>query len=105
MLRVSARFARQLACLVGRSLAGVLPLGVVLAFALGLSPQEAAGAGGVDLRPETIAAFDDYVRLTDARTNEELRRGTNLLWIDALPESDRGQAYEELRRGEVKVQR
>ncbi len=45
------------------------------------------------------------MRLTDARSNEELRRGTNLLWIDALPESDRGQAYEELKRGEVKVQR
>ena len=105
MLRVTARFAGQLACLAGRGVAGVLPLGVVLAFALGLSPQEAAGAGGVDLRAETIAAFDDYVRLTDARSKEELRRGTNLLWIDALPESDRAQAYEELRRGEVKVQR
>jgi len=105
MLRVTARFAGQLACVAGSRLGGVLPLGVVLAFALVISPQEAAGAGGVNVRPETIAAFDDYVRLTDARSNEELRRGTNLLWIDALPESDRGQAYEELKRGEVKVQR
>ena len=105
MVGVTARFGGQLACAAGRSLAGALPLGVVLAFALGLSPPEAVGAGGVNLRRETIAAFDDYVRLTDARSNEELRRGTNLLWIDALPESDRGQAYEELRRGVVKVQR
>jgi len=67
MLRVTARFAGQLACVAGSRLGGVLPLGVVLAFALVISPQEAAGAGGVNVRPETIAAFDDYVRLTDAR--------------------------------------
>jgi hypothetical protein len=83
----------------------VLLFGALLAFVLGVSAQEATGAGGVNLRPETVTAFDEYVKLTDARSNEELRRGMNLLWIDALPESDRGQAYEALRRGEVKVQR
>jgi hypothetical protein len=78
---------------------------VLLTFALGLSAQEAAGAGAVDLRPDTVTAFDEYVKLTDARSNEELQRGTHLLWIDALPESDRMQAYEALKNGEVKVQR
>ncbi len=106
MVRMSGRFAGQLADAGDTRLARTFLSGVLLAFVLGLSAQEAnAGAGAVSLKPETIAAFDDYVRLTDARSNEELRRGTNLLWIDALPESDRGQAYEELKRGEVKVQR
>jgi hypothetical protein len=57
------------------------------------------------LKPATIAAFDEYVRLTQARNDAELQRGTNLLWIDSLPENERTQAYEELRRGEVKMQR
>jgi hypothetical protein len=103
MPRISARFARQLAWAADTCSAGRLLLGVLLALAL--SAQEAAGAGTVDLRPETVTAFDEYVKLTDARSNEELRQGTNLLWIDALPESDREQAYEALRRGEVEVQR
>jgi hypothetical protein len=105
MRRVSERIARQLACAADTCPAGTLLFGVLMAFALGLSAQEASGAGGVNLRPETVAAFDEYVKLTDARSDEELRRGMNLLWIDALPESDRGQAYEALKRGEVKVQR
>jgi len=105
MRRVSERFAGQLACAADTCSAGTLLFGVLLAVTLGLSAQEAAGAGTVDLRPETVTAFDEYVKLTDARSSEELQHGTNLLWIDALPESDRGQAYEALRRGEVKVQR
>jgi hypothetical protein len=105
MLRVSERFAGQVACAADTGRVGVALVGILLALALGLSAQEAAGAGGVNLRPETISAFDEYVKLTDARSNEELRHGTNLLWIDALPQSDREQAYEALRRGEVKVQK
>jgi hypothetical protein len=57
------------------------------------------------LKPVTVAAFDEYVKLTDARNDDELRRGTNLLWIDSLPESERAQAYEELRRGAVKMEK
>ena len=105
MLRVSERFAGQLACASDTCPAGRLLFGLLMAFALGMSAQEAAGAGAVNLRPETVTAFDEYVKLTDARSNKELQDGTNLFWIDALPESDRGQAYEALRRGDVKVQR
>jgi hypothetical protein len=105
MRRVSERFAGQLACAADTCSAGRLLFAVLLAVTLGPSAQDAAGAGAVDLRPETVVAFDEYVKLTDARSNEEMQRGMSLLWIDALPESDRGQAYEALKRGEVKVQR
>jgi hypothetical protein len=57
------------------------------------------------LKPATVTAFDEYVRLTQARNDAELQRGTNLLWIDTLPESERAQAYEALKRGEVKMQK
>jgi len=57
------------------------------------------------LKPATIEAFDRYVRLTDARNERELGSVTNLLWIDALPDSQRRDAYAALRRGEVKIQK
>jgi hypothetical protein len=49
-------------------------------------------------------AFATYVRATDARNNSELRRGTDLLWIDALPEAGRKQAYSALANGEVQLE-
>src|ERR1035438_3697262 len=58
-----------------------------------------------ELRPATVQAFDQYVRLTEARNDAELKRGTALLWVDGLPEHERAQAYEELQRGEVKMRR
>ncbi len=48
-------------------------------------------------------AFETYVRATDSRNNSELQRGTDLLWIDSLPEAARKKAYADLMRGEVQV--
>jgi hypothetical protein len=57
------------------------------------------------LKPKTLEAFDRYVKLTEARNVEELKRGTNLLWIDGLPQQQRAEAYEALKRGEVKMKK
>jgi hypothetical protein len=57
------------------------------------------------LAPSTIEAFNGYVRLTEARNDDELKRGTGLLWVDGLAGDARAQAYEDLRRGEVKMRR
>jgi hypothetical protein len=57
------------------------------------------------LKAGTVQAFERYMKLTDARNEAELKRGTNLLWIDNLPEGQRTEAYAALKRGEVKVQR
>ena len=57
------------------------------------------------LRTVTTEAFERYLHLTEARNESELRRGTSLLWIDALPEVERATAYEALKRGEVKMQK
>jgi hypothetical protein len=48
-------------------------------------------------------AFETYVRATDSRNNSELQRGTDLLWIDSLPEAARKKAYADLMHGEVQV--
>jgi len=77
----------------------------LLMSALGLVPSTEGAPAAATLKPDTLAAFDAYVKLTDARNNEELRRGTNLLWIDGLLEGERAQAYDALKRGELKMQK
>jgi hypothetical protein len=64
-----------------------------------------AFAGNVRLGTDTASAFARYVRLTDARNEAELKRGTRLLWIDGLPEAERATAYERLQRGDIEVQK
>jgi hypothetical protein len=80
----------------------------VTAAALHLVDSQIARAGEpepVKLKAETQAAFDRYVKLTEARNQAELQRGTNLLWIDDLPAEQRAEAYAALKRGEVKMQK
>lgn len=68
-------------------------------FAHGAGPEPAK------LRANTLEAFNRYVKLTDARNAEELKRGTNLLWIDELPSAERAEAYAALKRGEVQMKK
>jgi len=77
--------------------------GVMVMMAPGLAASKAAAPAAADLKPDTIVAFNEYVRLAEARSEKELRRGTNLLWIDGLPDGERASAYEALKRGEVKM--
>jgi hypothetical protein len=80
-------------------------LGALLMMALGSVSFAEGAPAAATLKPAAVAAFDAYVKLTDARNNEELRRETNPLWIDGLGEGERAQAYEALKRGEVKMQK
>lgn len=68
-------------------------------FAQGAEPEPAK------LRSNTVEAFDRYVKLTEARNDQEQKRGANLLWIDELPEQQRAEAYAALKRGEVEMKR
>jgi hypothetical protein len=81
---------------------------LVAAATLHLVDLQIARAGEpepVKLKAETQAAFERYVKLTEARNQGELQRGTNVLWIDELPPAQRGEAYAALKRGEVKMQK
>ena len=57
------------------------------------------------LKAETQAVFEHYVELAEARNEGELKRGTDLLWVDGLPEEQRAEAYAALKRGEVKMRK
>ena len=83
---------------------------VILLAAVTLYPAVADFAQGAEPEPaklhaNTLEAFDRYVKLTEARNSDELKRGTNLLWIDQLPAAQRTEAYAALKRGEVKMKK
>jgi hypothetical protein len=68
-------------------------------------PQSAPAAdpAPAKLRSETVAAFDRYERLTEERNDLEWKRGSALLWIDSLPETQRSEAYAALKSGDVQI--
>ncbi len=81
---------------------------LLTAMVLQLPAADLARAGEPEpakLKSHTREAFGRYVKLTEARNEEELKRGTNLLWIDGLPPEQRAEAYTALKRGEVKMQK
>jgi len=51
------------------------------------------------IKTETREAFDRYVKRVEARNEGELKRGTDLLWVDGLPEEQRTEAYAGLKIG------
>ena len=71
----------------------------VTGFAQGAEPEPAK------LHANTLEAFDRYVKLTEVRNAEELKRAANLLWIDELPAAERAEAYAALKSGEVKMKK
>ena len=65
-------------------------------FLLAVAPVTPA-----ELQPRTIAAFDHYVRVAEARTNA----GAPFLWIDRLPQTEQGTRRNELRQGSLLIER
>jgi hypothetical protein len=76
---------------------------VLLAGSVSSAQSAPASPAPVKLRSETGAAFERYERLTEERNETELKRGTALLWIDSLPETQRTEAYAALKRGEMQI--
>ena len=89
---------------------GSIAAKLIFAVMLGLIPMSTkvvqAGEPPVPkLKTKTEATFERYVKLTEARNESELKRGTDLLWVDGLPPDRRTAAYAALKRGEVKMQK
>ena len=60
-----------------------------------------ASLEAAELQPRTVAAFDRYVRLTEAR----MSRDGAFIWVDGLPESQKRVNMAALRRGELVIER
>ncbi|HEV7967437.1 MAG TPA: hypothetical protein VGP19_07700 [Candidatus Acidoferrales bacterium] len=56
-----------------------------------------------ELKPETVAAFERYIRATEAQMGANMGLD-QFLGIDRLPDSQRRQAYDQLRQGEVYIE-
>jgi hypothetical protein len=58
----------------------------------------------VDMKPETGAAFNRYVQLSEQRMQNERQSGP-FLWVDGLPTQQREEVYGRLKQGEVVTQK
>ena len=56
---------------------------------------------GADLKPETLNAFNQYVSLTEARIQKQISDPKVFLYINSLPEPQRGQALASLKQGDL----
>jgi hypothetical protein len=60
-------------------------------------------ARAAQLKPETDAAFQHYVSVTEAQMDDDVRLNRFLV-IDRLPDLQRKQAYDQLQQGEVYIE-
>ena len=58
-----------------------------------------------ELTPPTVAAFDHYLQLTEARMAGEVAGTSPLLWIDRQPPDARARVMADLKAGRVDVER
>jgi hypothetical protein len=64
-----------------------------------------AEAAPAKLHPDALAAFQQYVRLTDARNQAEINQTDRWLWPESLPAKERDEVFAALRKGEIKMRR
>lgn len=62
-----------------------------------------ASAQATELKANTAAAFDRYIRATGAEHTDDLRNG-HFLVIDRLPDSFRQETYARLRQGQIYIE-
>ena len=60
-------------------------------------------AKAAQLKKETSAAFDRYISASEGRIHSELHGGP-FLFVDALPQNSRSDAYAQLREGKILVE-
>jgi len=60
-------------------------------------------ARATELKPDTAAAFDRYVRAMEARMDEETGRDQFLV-VDRLPDARRSEAYAQLQNGQIYIE-
>jgi hypothetical protein len=62
-------------------------------------------ASAAELKQKTTTAFDRYVAATEARFANELRPDGPFLYVDAMNPDAKRQAYDQLKNGEILVQK
>ena len=75
---------------------------MVLALCILVAPADVVTPAS-DLKPETVASFDRYVRAAEARMDDDVSENEFLI-VDRLPDARREQAYSQLQRGQIYVE-
>jgi hypothetical protein len=75
-------------------------LSIVFLILAGLTTTSARAA---QVKPETIAAFEHYIAVTEARMEDDVRLDQFLV-IDRLPDLQRKGAYDQLQQGQVYIE-
>jgi len=68
-------------------------------------PAQTPSVTNTDLRPETLEGFTRYVATTEARINRQAARPETLLYIDRLPRERRSAVLQDLKQGEIFMER
>lgn len=76
---------------------------LVLATLFAVNSGTVAGTMDSELKPETVAAFDRYVRVAEERITSEVQQPDRFLYLDTLGDARRTNALAAVRRGEVIV--
>ena len=74
-------------------------------LALLLATALVPAASAAELKQKTNSAFDRYVAATEARFANELRPRGTFLYIDGMNSEARQQAYDQLKHGEILVEK
>ena len=74
-------------------------------LALLLSLLLTAPITATDLEPQTLAAFDHYVQVTESQIDSASAKREPFLWVDRLPEDRRAEALAQLRAAQVVIVR
>jgi hypothetical protein len=77
----------------------------VLALVLLATLAVPSTASATDLQPAATAAFDRYCQLTQAQFESQNLARNPFLWIDTLPSLRREAVYEQLKSGQVVIER
>jgi hypothetical protein len=79
------------------------PLQKLFLVSLILYALTGVSARAAQVKPETVAAFEHYIGLTEARMDEDIHLDQFLV-MDRLPALRRKEAYDQLRQGQVYIE-
>ncbi len=74
-------------------------------LAIGLAAVVATSPAAAELKPETVAAFDRYIRVTEARIDAELQDERRFLYLDTLPVEARSGPMAKVAAGGLLIER
>lgn len=85
-----------------RSVAGRCRIATILFAVISIVVPPAAHSA--ELEPQTVAAFERYVQVTEKQIDDTPREGQDFLWVNRLPEARRNAAYAQLRQGQAVIE-